>query len=58
MKTAGKKITFFVVGGVALVVGIALVLNYWPHVINIFKGISGMALALVGMFMLYLASQD
>ncbi len=50
-----KRIGLALLGVVFLVVGITLVLSWWPIVVLLFKGIVGMGLALTGMILLYLA---
>jgi len=49
-----RKTAVPIVGCLLLVVGIALVLAWWPHVVGFFKGVLGMALALAGLFFLTL----
>lgn len=49
-----KKILLFVVGWMVLVVGIALVLGWWPFVVVIFKGVAGMTMALIGLLILFM----
>ncbi len=50
-----KKILLFAGGGIILILGISLILKYWVDVAVVFKGIIGIALALAGMLMLFLA---
>ena len=38
-----------------LISGVTLVLAWWPDVVVIFKGVTGTALAIVGLIILYLA---
>ena len=49
-----KKIIFTIAGLVSLVLGIALVLAWWPDVVSLFKGMIGIVLALAGMILLYM----
>ena len=43
-----------IIGVVILVTGVTLVLAWWPDVVVIFKGVTGTALAIVGLIILYL----
>ena len=38
-----------------LLSGITLTLAYWPDVVSLFRGVIGIILALIGMFILYLS---
>ena len=49
-----KKSVLLVGGVVSLVLGIALILAWWPHVVSLFKGVIGIVLALAGMILLYI----
>jgi uncharacterized membrane protein len=49
-----KKILFTIAGLVSLVLGIALILAWWPDVVSLFKGTIGVVLALAGMILLYM----
>jgi len=53
-ETLLKNIGLFIVGAVILIVGISLILLWWPQVVIIFKGIIGIVLALVGLIALAL----
>ncbi len=46
-----------VVGVIALVVGLTLVLVWWPDVMVLFRGILGIVLAVAGLFILYIIRQ-
>jgi hypothetical protein len=48
-----KKILTLIVGFVILIIGITLILAWWPSVMILVKGGIGMALALAGLFTLY-----
>ena len=50
-----KKLTLFTVGIVILVVGVALILAWWPQVVGLFKGALGIVLALAGLVVLFIA---
>ena len=50
-----KKTLLFMAGGIVLVLGISLVLQNWVDVMIVFKGVIGIALALAGMLILFLA---
>lgn len=52
-----KGLIYFTLGAFILISGIALILLWWPQVINLFKGIVGMILALVGLIILYVAKR-
>ena len=52
-KNAYKKFVLFVVGFFVLILGITLVLIWWPSVVVLFKGAIGIILALAGLLMLY-----
>ncbi len=48
-----KKVVLFALGSAILVLGIALVLRFWPDVVLLFRAVIGMALALAGLLILY-----
>ena len=48
-----KRFVLFMAGCFVLVLGVTLILVCWKDVVTLFKGASGMALALAGLFMLY-----
>lgn len=48
-----KKCVLFMLGSFILVLGIALVLRWWPDVAILFRAGIGMALALAGLLILY-----
>ena len=56
-KNNEKNMIRLFIGGVALVVGIALILAWWPDVASLFKGAIGIVLALVGMLVMYAAKK-
>ena len=45
-------------GGIILVLGIALILTWWQDVEVLFKGGSGIVIALIGMIVLYMAGNE
>lgn len=49
-----KQILIVITGVSALISGIVLILLWWPQVINLFKGVIGMILALAGLVILYI----
>lgn len=53
-KNLSKNIILFFIGAMVLLAGITLVLLWWEDVVRIFRGVVGIVLALVGLFMLYL----
>lgn len=59
-KDAGriKKILLPILGLVLLIAGIVLILKWWAFLAIVFKGVSGIALALVGMLVLFLATKE
>ena len=49
------KTTLQIIVGIAmLVTGVTFVLAWWPDVVVIFKGVTGTALAIAGLIILYL----
>ncbi len=56
-KDISPKITQLVLGGCVLVLGIALILFFWQSVVVLFKGAVGIALALAGLVILFLAKK-
>ncbi len=48
-----KDIIMFISGSAVLVTGIALVLIWWPYVVDLSKGLIGMLLAVVGLIILF-----
>lgn len=48
-----KKFVLFAVGFFILILGITLILVCWKDVVSLFKGASGVILALAGLFMMY-----
>ena len=52
-----KKILLFLGGMACLVLGLAMVLKWWPEVALLFRGVGGMAVAFIGIIMLYLIKE-
>ena len=52
-KNIPKRLVLTVLGIGFLVLGVALILVWWHDVVSLFRGTSGMALALAGLLMLY-----
>lgn len=50
-----RRLGLAVTGVIFLILGITLVLSWWPLVVTFFKGILGMGLAVAGLVMLMLA---
>ncbi len=48
-----NKTVLGAIGAVCVVVGVGLILAWWPSLVVVFKGVAGFALALAGMFILY-----
>jgi hypothetical protein len=44
-------------GSIFLLIGITLVLMWWPDVVVLFRGFIGIAIALGGLFLLYMAKE-
>ena len=53
-KKKNSKMVYVVLGGGLLILGISSVLAWWPQVVNLFKGMAGMILAVAGLVVLYL----
>ncbi|MFA5089105.1 MAG: hypothetical protein WC552_08765 [Candidatus Omnitrophota bacterium] len=53
-KKNGRNIYLFILGSLVLVMGITLILAWWPDVVALFKGSLGFLLALAGLFILYM----
>ena len=51
-----RNLVLVLFGIIFLLTGIVFVLREWANLIIVFKGISGGLLAVLGIFMLYLAS--
>lgn len=51
-----KNFMFTIVGVMLLLAGITLVLREWGSLVIVFKGVIGGLLAVIGLFMLFLAS--
>jgi len=48
------KLNFiFFVGFFILILGVGLILLWWPEAVNLFKGAAGIILALAGLIVLY-----
>lgn len=43
----------FLIGIILLVIGVTLILCWWPDVVIIFRAMAGMGLALLGLLALY-----
>lgn len=43
----------FIAGFCILILGVGLILIWWPEVVNLFKGATGIILALTGLIVLY-----
>lgn len=52
-----RRILLSVCGISCLLLGIVLVLRWWPAVVLLFQGVGGMALALAGMLLLFFARE-
>ena len=49
-----KKDLIFYGGIGVLVFGVVLILAWWPHVVSLFQGFLGIALAIAGLLMMYI----
>ena len=56
-KNSYKKFVLFVAGFFVLILGVTLILVCWRDVVALFRGASGIVLALAGLFMLYAVSK-
>lgn len=52
-KNTYKKFLLFVIGFFILILGVTLILAWWPSVVTLFRGSIGVILALAGLMMLY-----
>lgn len=52
-KSEGKKILALTVGIFLLILGVTLILTWWPDLIVLFRGAIGFVLALAGLLVLY-----
>jgi hypothetical protein len=57
-KKINKKMNYAVVGIVLLVLGITLTLVNWSAVVIFFQGVIGIALAIAGLFVLYMMKDE
>jgi hypothetical protein len=57
MSKGMKRFVMMFLGAVLLIAGIIIVLTNWTSVIVLFKGGVGLAIALTGLTILYLAGQ-
>lgn len=51
--TKDKKDMIFWGGIAVLIIGIWMILAWWPHVVSFFKGFLGIAVAIGGLLMMY-----
>ena len=51
-----NKATLFIFGSLLAILGLSLVLREWAAVTILFKGVMGMALAVAGLVMLFMAT--
>lgn len=51
MKTNKKLLG--IIGAACVIIGVAMILAWWPYLTILFKGAAGFVVALVGMFILY-----
>ena len=52
-----KGSLIFLLGAAILILGITLILSWWPCTVLLFKGAAGIILALAGMLMLFLSKR-
>ncbi len=55
---AYKKFIGMAVGCFILVLGVSMILSYWEAVVIVFKGLTGMGLAVGGLLVLYSLNKD
>ncbi|MFP4473539.1 MAG: hypothetical protein ACLFPX_06725 [Candidatus Omnitrophota bacterium] len=48
-----KKDVLFLSGIIVLIIGLMMVLAWWPDVVSFFKGFVGIAVAVAGLLMMY-----
>lgn len=53
MAVKGNKKLLGAIGAACVIVGVTLVLMWWPEMVVLFKGVAGFGIAIVGMFILY-----
>lgn len=53
MKSKINKLALYVAGFGILILGVTLILSWWPALILVLKGVTGLILALFGLGMLY-----
>jgi hypothetical protein len=53
-----NKPIIFLAGFAVLLLGIILVLAWWPAVVGLFKGFAGMGLAVLGLLLMYFAGKS
>jgi len=56
-KIKSNKALLFLTGGAVLVLGITLILVWWPDVVSFFKGLIGMTLSVGGLLLLYMIKE-
>ena len=56
-KIKSSKPALLAVGGLVLVVGLALILVWWQDVVSLFKGGFGIAVTLAGLLLLYMVKE-
>lgn len=56
-KIKDSKAALFLIGGTLLVLGITLVIAWWPDVVTVFRGFAGVIIALGGMVVLYMVKE-
>ncbi|HOW35505.1 MAG TPA: hypothetical protein PL155_03735 [Candidatus Omnitrophota bacterium] len=54
-KKQAKQAALFIAGWIVLILGVALILDWWAYVVVVFKGCAGILMALVGLLILVLA---
>jgi len=54
-KSKLAKQSLYIIGTVCLLIGITLVLVCWEDVVTLFKGLVGMALAVGGLVLMFMA---
>ncbi len=56
-KIKGNRPALFLTGSIVLIVGLVLVLVWWPDVVSFMKGFIGMAVAIGGLVLLYMVKE-
>ncbi len=56
-KIKSSKPALLILGSVVLIAGMTMVLVWWKDVVALWRGFSGMAVALIGLLLLYMVKE-